>query len=122
GASAPASASTSRPSSAAAPPASAPAAATALPAARKMMAEQNIAAADVTGTGRGGRITKADVQSAPESKGSSARPVAQPAAEAPRPEPLPSVQLPANLGARAEQRVPMSRLRQRVAERLVQSQ
>src|SRR5207249_5680990 len=36
--------------------------------------------------------------------------------------PLPSVQLPANLGARAEQRVPMSRLRQRVAERLVQSQ
>ncbi|TMG82718.1 MAG: 2-oxoglutarate dehydrogenase complex dihydrolipoyllysine-residue succinyltransferase [Betaproteobacteria bacterium] len=122
GASAPASASTSRPSRAAPPPASAPAAATALPAARKMMAEQNIAAADVTGTGRGGRITKADVQSAPESKGSSARPVAQPAAEAPRPEPLPSVQLPANLGARAEQRVPMSRLRQRVAERLVQSQ
>jgi 2-oxoglutarate dehydrogenase E2 component (dihydrolipoamide succinyltransferase) len=118
------SASTSRPSSAAAPPAAAraPAAATALPAARKMMAEQNLGAADVSGTGRGGRITKADVLSAAESKGDGARPAAQPAAEAPRPAPLPSAQLPANLGARAEQRVPMSRLRQRVAERLVQSQ
>jgi 2-oxoglutarate dehydrogenase E2 component (dihydrolipoamide succinyltransferase) len=118
------SASTSRPSSAAAPPApaSAPAAATALPAARKMMAEQNLGAADVSGTGRGGRITKADVLSAVESKGDAARPAEQPAAEAPRPAPLPSVQLPANLGARPEQRVPMSRLRQRVAERLVQSQ
>ena len=125
GAPAPASpASTSRPSSAAAPPAAAraPAAATALPAARKMMADQNLGAADVSGTGRGGRITKADVLSAAESKGDGARPAAQPAAEAPRPAPLPSAQLPANLGARAEQRVPMSRLRQRVAERLVQSQ
>jgi 2-oxoglutarate dehydrogenase E2 component (dihydrolipoamide succinyltransferase) len=119
-------ASTSRPSgAAAAPPAapSAPAAVTALPAARKMMAEQNLSAADVSGTGRGGRITKADVQSAVESRGDSGRPAAaQPAAEAPQPAPLPSVQLPASLGARPEQRVPMSRLRLRVAERLVQSQ
>src|SRR5207244_8216119 len=40
----------------------------------------------------------------------------------PRPGPLPSVKLPPNLGARVEQRVPISPLRQRVAERLVQSQ
>jgi 2-oxoglutarate dehydrogenase E2 component (dihydrolipoamide succinyltransferase) len=106
----------------AAPPAgaSAPAAATALPAARKMMAEQGIGSTDVSGTGRGGRITKGDVQSAMEAKTESAKPAApQPAGEPSRP---PPVQLPADLGARPEQRVPMSRLRQRVAERLVQSQ
>jgi 2-oxoglutarate dehydrogenase E2 component (dihydrolipoamide succinyltransferase) len=100
-----------------------PPAAGALPAARKMMAEQGIRAAEVSGTGRGGRITKADVQSAVEAKADSAKPAApQPVAEPPRPPAPPSVQLPADLGARPEQRVPMSRLRQRVAERLVQSQ
>ena len=106
----------------AAPPAAAspPAAAAALPAARKMMAEQGIGSTDVSGTGRGGRITKGDVQSVVEARTESAKPAApQPAGETPRP---PPVQLPADLGARPEQRVPMSRLRQRVAERLVQSQ
>src|SRR6266446_4475845 len=89
-------ASTSRSSGAtAAPlaPPSAPAAVTALPAARKMMAEQNLSTADVSGTGRGGRITKADVQSAVEARADSGRPAAaQPAAEAPQPALLPSVQ------------------------------
>jgi len=98
------------------------ASATALPAARKMMAEQNIG--DVSGTGRGGRITKGDVIAAAE---------AEAKADAARPAPVPASSPPAQPGAKAppvqpaqgtrpEQRVPMSRLRQRVAERLVQSQ
>ncbi len=108
---------------AAAAPATAPAAApaAALPAARKMMAEQGLAAGDVAGTGRGGRVTKGDVLAAAEAK-SRAAPVPAPAAPvAPAPR-APAVALPASLGNRPEQRVPMSRLRQRVAERLVQSQ
>ncbi len=76
------------------------------PSAKKIMAEQAIAANDVSGSGRDGRITKGDVIAAP--------PAAKPAASAP------ALHIPA--GDRAEQRVPMSRLRQRVAERLVQSQ
>jgi 2-oxoglutarate dehydrogenase E2 component (dihydrolipoamide succinyltransferase) len=108
---------------AAAPPAAAPAApapaaasATALPAARKLLAEQGVDPAGVEGTGRGGRITKGDViaATAPKPAPAAAPPQAAPAA--------PAVVLPASLGNRPEQRVPMSRLRQRVAERLVQSQ
>jgi 2-oxoglutarate dehydrogenase E2 component (dihydrolipoamide succinyltransferase) len=109
--------------SVAANPAAAAPAAVALPAARKMMAEQNLSAADVTGTGRGGRITKEDVLAATQARPEQAdkpQVAAAPAAKAPA---APSaVQSPASLGARPEQRVPMSRLRQRVAERLVQSQ
>ena len=93
------------------------AAATAMPAARKMMAEQGLSTADVAGTGRGGRITKGDVL-ATDAK---AAPAPAPAAPAPVAK-APAVPLPAALGNRPEQRVPMSRLRQRVAERLVQSQ
>jgi len=95
--------------------------AVALPAARKMMAERGLAADDVPGTGRGGRVTKGDVLAAAEAKAQAA-PVpapAAPAAPAPR---APVVAMSASLGNRPEQRVPMSRLRQRVAERLVQSQ
>jgi 2-oxoglutarate dehydrogenase E2 component (dihydrolipoamide succinyltransferase) len=88
----------------------------ALPAARKLMAEQGIGAGEVAGTGRGGRITKGDVLAAVETK--AAPPAAAPVARAP----APAVNLPPQLGARPEQRVPMSRLRQRVAERLLQSQ
>jgi 2-oxoglutarate dehydrogenase E2 component (dihydrolipoamide succinyltransferase) len=96
--------------------------ATALPAARKMMADQNMGAGDVSGTGRGGRITKGDVIVATESRADASKaapapassPAVQPSA---KPAPVQSVQ-----GGRPEQRVPMSRLRQRVAERLVQSQ
>ena len=88
-----------------------------LPAARKMLAEQGIPPASVEGTGRGGRITKGDVITAVEAR---SNPVASaPTAKAPQ---LPAVPVPAASGARPEQRVPMSRLRQRVAERLVQSQ
>jgi 2-oxoglutarate dehydrogenase E2 component (dihydrolipoamide succinyltransferase) len=92
----------------------------ALPAARKLMADQGLAAAQVAGTGRGGRITKGDVLGTVEARraadGKPAAPAAQPVAKAP------VVPLPQSLGARPEQRVSMSRLRQRVAERLVQSQ
>ena len=97
--------------------------ASALPAARKMMAEQNLSAADVAGTGRGGRITKEDVAGATRpSPAQAGQPQAAVAPSAKAPAPAPPVQSPASLGARPEQRVPMSRLRQRVAERLVQSQ
>jgi len=100
--------------------AAAPAAsATALPAARKMMADAGVDPASVAGTGRGGRITKGDVIAATEAK--PAAPVAAPApamAKAPTAPATP----PLALGSRPEQRVPMSRLRMRVAERLVQSQ
>jgi 2-oxoglutarate dehydrogenase E2 component (dihydrolipoamide succinyltransferase) len=99
------------------------AAATALPAARKMMAEQNLSAAELPGTGRGGRITKEDVVAAVRAspaQADQAQGASAPAAKAPAT--MPGVQSPADLGARPEQRVPRSRLRQRVAERLVQSQ
>jgi 2-oxoglutarate dehydrogenase E2 component (dihydrolipoamide succinyltransferase) len=96
---------------------------TALPAARKMMAEQNIGAGDVPGTGRGGRITKGDVIAAVESRAVAAKPAPVPASSPPilQPSARPAPVQPAQ-GARPEQRVAMSRLRQRVAERLVQSQ
>lgn len=84
------------------------ASAVASPAASKILAEKGIDAANVEGSGRGGRITKGDAlvaQSAPAKK---------PAA-APAPTSL-------SLDGRPEQRVPMSRLRARVAERLLQSQ
>jgi 2-oxoglutarate dehydrogenase E2 component (dihydrolipoamide succinyltransferase) len=90
----------------------------AMPAARKLLAEKGVDAASVTGTGRGGRITKGDVLAAADAKAAPAA-AAAPTAKAP---PAPAVALPASLGNRPEQRVPMSRLRQRVAERLVQSQ
>ena len=102
--------------------ATATASATALPAARKMMAEQNISAGEVPGTGRGGRITKGDVIAAAESKPDVAKPGPVPATSPPV---QPSAKTPLVQpvqGTRPEQRVPMSRLRQRVAERLVQSQ
>ncbi len=115
-AAAPAAAKTASAPAAASVPAAkaAPAVAEALPAARKMMSEQGLAAADVSGTGRGGRVTKGDVLAA-------AQPKVAPAA-APAPAPAVAAAAAAAQGARPEQRVPMSRLRQRVAERLVASQ
>ena len=91
----------------------------ALPAARRMLAEQGLESGTIAGTGRGGRITKADVVAA-AARAPEAPPA--PAPQAPSARPAPAVQLPAALGVRPEQRVPMSRLRARVAERLVQSQ
>jgi 2-oxoglutarate dehydrogenase E2 component (dihydrolipoamide succinyltransferase) len=95
----------------------------AMPAAAKMLAENNLSAGDVAGTGRDGRVTKGDVLGKLESR--PAAPAAAPAVPAaPAKAPLPQVAPPTliNLGDRPEERVPMSRLRARIAERLVQSQ
>ena len=108
----------------------------AMPAAAKLMAEQQISPADISGTGRDGRITKGDVLAAankvqagpaPAPAAPSAQVQQAQAAKAIAPvSSLPLVPAPADLQAltegRSEQRVPMSRLRARVAERLLQSQ
>lgn len=85
------------------------------PAVRKLLAELGLSAAQITGTGKGGRLTKEDVQAfadkqkaAPAAKVAAAAPVAA----APK----------LALGARTEQRVPMTRIRARIAERLVEAQ
>ena len=83
-----------------------------MPAARKLAVEKGVDPASVQGTGRDGRVTKADVLAQ----------AAQPAAKAPLPQPPPPAGVEQALSGRPEQRVPMSRLRARIAERLVQSQ
>jgi len=99
----------------------------AMPAAAKLMADNQLAQGSVGGTGKDGRVTKGDVLGA-IAAGAPARPAAPaataPAAPVPAARPLPPVAAPpmSSLGDRPEQRVPMSRLRARVAERLVQSQ
>ncbi|MBL8384343.1 MAG: 2-oxoglutarate dehydrogenase complex dihydrolipoyllysine-residue succinyltransferase [Burkholderiales bacterium] len=103
----------------------------AMPSAAKLMAERGIEPGSVAGTGRDGRITKGDVLAAAGAPAASAP--AAPAPSAPRAPasppparaPLAEVQAPVNmqfLGERPEQRVPMSRLRARVAQRLLESQ
>lgn len=82
----------------------------AMPAARKLAAEAGVDVAGIAGSGRDGRVLKEDVVRA------SAAPAAPAKAAAP------AVNIAALTGDRPEQRVPMSRLRQRVAERLLQSQ
>jgi len=101
-------------------PASRPAAEPiALPAARKLAAENKVDLSAVPGTGRGGRVTKEDVlASLPRP---SLEQVAKSPAQTPAPVPSP-VDVNQVQKDRPEQRVAMSRLRQRIAERLVQSQ
>ena len=104
---------------AAAPSNASAVAAPAMPAAQKVAAENKVDTAAISGSGRGGRVTKGDVLNAiktgAEASAKTAAATAAPRAAAP------SVDLSA-LGDRPEQRVPMSRLRARVAERLIQSQ
>ncbi|QVN19350.1 2-oxoglutarate dehydrogenase complex dihydrolipoyllysine-residue succinyltransferase [Burkholderia pyrrocinia] len=118
---------------AAAPAAAAPAAqpvaasasssAAASPAASKLLAEKGLSAGDVAGSGRDGRVTKGDALAAGSAP--KAAPAAAPAKAAAKPS-LPEVKVPASatawLNDRPEQRVPMSRLRARIAERLLESQ
>ncbi|MDY0034447.1 MAG: 2-oxoglutarate dehydrogenase complex dihydrolipoyllysine-residue succinyltransferase [Zoogloea oleivorans] len=92
------------PAAVAAAPAAASSAA-ASPSARKILDEKGIAAGDVSGSGRGGRVIKEDAVAA------------QPKAAAPAAAPAVAIAS----GDRAEQRVPMTRLRARIAERLIQS-
>jgi 2-oxoglutarate dehydrogenase E2 component (dihydrolipoamide succinyltransferase) len=93
----------------------------AMPAAAKLMADNNLASGSVAGSGKDGRVTKGDVLSAVAGG-------AKPAAQVSIPTGVPTTSLPqvaapvVNLGERPEQRVPMTRLRARVAERLLQSQ
>ena len=92
----------------------------AMPAAAKIMADNNLPAGSVAGTGKDGRVTKGDVLGAVAAGAKAPASVAVPAVKPA----LPAVAAPValNLGDRPEQRVPMSRLRARVAERLLQSQ
>jgi len=83
-----------------------------MPAAQKVAADNKIDTNSLSGSGRGGRVTKGDVIDAMQ--------VAPAAPAAPRA--APAAVLPSGFGDRTEQRVPMSRLRARIAERLVQSQ
>ena len=97
-----------KPSVTAAEPAAAPAAsaeAAVMPAAKKLAAEKKIDTASISGSGRGGRVTKEDVLIAAEKS-------TAPVAKIPMPQ----------AGGRIEQRVAMTRIRQRIAERLLQSQ
>ncbi len=116
-------------------PAAAPAAATggskadvAMPAAAKLLADNGLSTSQVAGSGKDGRVTKGDVLSAVAGGAKPAAPAAAAAPVIPTGVPtssLPAVQAPSgpnSLGDRPEQRVPMSRLRARVAERLLQSQ
>lgn len=97
----------------------------AMPAAAKLLAENNLSTSQVAGTGKDGRVTKGDVLAAVAGGAKPAAPAPAPAAPAAK-APLPAVAAPLpptlNLDDRPEQRVPMSRLRARVAERLLQSQ
>jgi 2-oxoglutarate dehydrogenase E2 component (dihydrolipoamide succinyltransferase) len=90
------------------------AAAPVMPAAQKLAAEQGVDTARILGTGRDGRVTKGDVLEHLAKPAPQAKPALQ--------QPAPPVNVEQLLSGRPEQRVPMSRLRQRVAERLVQSQ
>ena len=102
--------------------ASSSAAGIAMPAAAKILAENNLSAGAVDGTGKDGRVTKGDALAAVAGKATPVvAPLAAPVASKPA---LQQVSAPAvaNLGDRPEERVPMSRLRARIAERLVQSQ
>jgi 2-oxoglutarate dehydrogenase E2 component (dihydrolipoamide succinyltransferase) len=92
-----------------APPAQKPQTPPVMPAAQKIAAEKGIDTAKIQGTGRDGRVTKGDVLEVKTPK-------------APLQQPSPPVNVEQLISGRPEQRVPMSRLRQRVAERLVQSQ
>ena len=84
-----------------------------MPSAKKMAADNSLDTSQISGTGRGGRVTKEDMTSQLQAPASAAKPSA----------PLPSpVNIDRVLGDRPEQRVAMSRLRQRVAQRLVESQ
>jgi 2-oxoglutarate dehydrogenase E2 component (dihydrolipoamide succinyltransferase) len=83
------------------------------PAAKRMVAENKLDAGQIAGSGRDGRISKGDVIQHMAGKEAAPAKAAKPA---------PAVKLPAPTGARTEQRVPMTRLRARIAERLIQAQ
>ena len=107
-------ASTSAPAAASAPAAKAASGAIASPAASKILADKGVSADGVAGTGRDGRITKGDALGASAAPAAAAAPAKVASA--------PAAPMTQSLDGRPEQRVPMSRLRARIAERLLQSQ
>ena len=116
---APAAVPAATPATSAAAPAAGAKASVQMPAAAKLMADNHMSAGSVAGTGKDGRVTKGDVLQALQSPATAVTiPTGVPQTA------LPQVSAPAalSLGERPEQRVPMSRLRARVAERLLQSQ
>jgi len=94
----------------------------AMPAAAKILADNNMNAAGVDGSGRDGRVTKGDALAAVANKPAAAAAPAPAAAPAKAPLQQVAAAAPASQGDRPEERVPMSRLRARIAERLLQSQ
>lgn len=85
------------------------------PAVRKLLSEHGLSAADISGSGKGGRLTVEDV------KAHADKAKAAPKAETPKAA-APTAQARPAAGAREEQRVPMTRIRARIAERLVEAQ
>jgi 2-oxoglutarate dehydrogenase E2 component (dihydrolipoamide succinyltransferase) len=93
-----------------------------MPAARKLVEEAGVDPSKITGSGRDGRITKGDVLGPMQKPAPAAPAAASTAAKRTLPQPPAPVDVEQLLAGRPEQRVPMSRLRVRIAERLVQSQ
>ncbi len=93
-----------------------------MPAARKLVEENAVNVTQLSGSGRDGRITKGDVLGTMAAPAAPAAPATTGAPVASLPQPPAPVSIDKILGERPEQRVPMSRLRARVAERLLQSQ
>ncbi|MCC7150431.1 MAG: 2-oxoglutarate dehydrogenase complex dihydrolipoyllysine-residue succinyltransferase [Rubrivivax sp.] len=124
---APAAGAATAPTPAAAAPAAGSKAGVPMPAAAKLMADHQLAPGSVPGSGRDGRVTKGDVLGAVAAGASApavapAAPVVPAAAAVSRPLPAVAAPVVPRQGDRPEQRVPMSRLRARIAERLLQSQ
>ncbi|MGC1509193.1 2-oxoglutarate dehydrogenase complex dihydrolipoyllysine-residue succinyltransferase [Ketobacter sp.] len=90
------------------------------PAVRKLIAENNLDPSQIKGTGKGGRITKEDVLS--HLKGGAAKPAVKETPKSGTPAPMPAGAVNIDFGDREEKRVPMTRLRARIAERLVSAQ
>jgi 2-oxoglutarate dehydrogenase E2 component (dihydrolipoamide succinyltransferase) len=93
-----------------------------MPAAQKIASEKGIDTSQIQGTGRDGRVTKGDVLEHASKPSAPPVPSQAPSQRQALQQPPPPVNVEQLLSGRPEQRVPMSRLRQRVAERLVQSQ
>jgi 2-oxoglutarate dehydrogenase E2 component (dihydrolipoamide succinyltransferase) len=86
------------------------------PSAKRMVEEHKLDASQIAGSGRDGRVSKGDVIQHMAGNKSAPAEAKAPAKQAP------AVKLPAAVGSRNEQRVPMTRLRARIAERLIQAQ
>jgi 2-oxoglutarate dehydrogenase E2 component (dihydrolipoamide succinyltransferase) len=93
------------------------------PAAKRMVEEHKLDPAQIAGSGRDGRVSKGDViHHLADKESAKAEPAAKSAPQTTKAPAAPAVQLPSATGARTEQRVPMTRLRARIAERLIQAQ